>query len=482
MKKTFVALFVLSSLVISSAAFAADVDIFLSDSEISLFTGTSKTVDMIVRNNQPTSDVFSISMFPPMIGKVSVFPSPERITIESGANGTSKLSFNAFLDALESQTFFNITAKSISNQSVIASRLIQVTVKRTIPVFISAISVNKDSFKPGESATISTTVTNGGGLISDKYVLQTTLKRGNDVVKVFTDSVPRIDETSSKQMNNTYTFGLYETPGDYSIVSVLKNLDGKDVSSSTDIKLLTIKLAEVPSTVISEKSTQIGILNINTTIKVKNEGNVPAEGFYVTETVPILAKDIFEPKFAPNVTESKGTDIIYGWYVESLAPGQEFTVIYQFNLWKIWTAAILIGAAIFIAFKYVFTVAVSKRISHVDRFAKGKDVVVHIEVKNRSLNEVKDVIVRDGVPSFAEVVERFFTLKPTVKKTTTGTALIWKFDSLKPNEERVLTYTFKPRIDVVGSVRLPLASAMYNTPRHQTKTAYSNRIIVGKNR
>ncbi len=477
-----VTFFILSAIIFSNVAFAADVDLFLSEQEINLFTGTSKTVELTVKNNQGVRDTFSISVFPSAISKVTNFPSPERVTADSGANATSKISFTAFLDALESQIFFNVTVKSLNYPNVIASRLIQVSVKRTVPVFISGAKVDKVDFKPEETATISVTVTNGGGLTSDKYILETLLKKAGKVVKIFTNEVSSMLPTSSKQINITYSFGKYEEPGEYTVVSVLKDLAGKQVSTSEDLKRISIKLGEVPSTTISDKSTQLGILNIKVIVKVKNEGNVPANNFYISEAIPFVARDIFDPELKPDVVRSEGTSLAYSWFVQSLAPGKEVVIVYQFNLWKVWFVLILIGAAVVVAFRYVFKIGVVKRVGHVGPLTKGKEIFVHLEVKNRSIGEVKDVVVRDSVPSIGDVVERFYTLKPVVKKTNTGTALIWRLDSLKAGEERVLSYSFKPRADIFGTLRLPITSVMYSTTKHQTKTSYSNRVIAGGKR
>ena len=482
MKKIVVSFFILSTLMFSNAVFAADIDLFLSEQETTILTGTSKNVELIVRNNQGFRDTFSIIIFPPSINKVTNFPSPERVTADGGGNATANLSFTSFLDAVESEIFFNITVRSINTPSVINSRLIQVSVKRTVPVFISAASVEDVDVKPGETKIISITVTNGGGLTSDKYNLETTITKGGTIVKTFAQEVPSMPPAFAIQFNMSYTFDKYQSPGDYVIVSSLKDAAGRQVSTSEDVKKLSMKLGEVATTAITNKSTQLGFLNIEITVRVKNEGNVPANNFFITETIPIAFASLFSTEMTPDSTTRQGTSNVYNWFVLSLGPGEEFVVVYQFTLWKVWTAVILIGGALVVAFKFVFTVAVVKKVGSVGALRKGKEIIVHLEIKNRSINEVKDVVVRDGVPSFGEVSEKFHTIKPTVKRTTSGTALIWKFDTLRAGEERVLSYIFKPRIDVLGSAKLPLASVMFNTKRHQTKTSYSNRAFVGSSK
>ena len=101
-----------------------------------------------------------------------------------------------------------------------------------------------------------------------------------------------------------------------------------------------------------------------------------------------------------------------------------------------------------------------------------------LEVRNRTKHEIRDVEVRDFVPSIARVVERFDTLKPRVKSTGSGTELRWSFESLKARDERVLTYRIKPVVDVIGHLHLPNAHVKYSDRKKIKRMIASKRLAI----
>ncbi|HKZ45355.1 MAG TPA: hypothetical protein VJ343_01495, partial [archaeon] len=88
------------------------------------------------------------------------------------------------------------------------------------------------------------------------------------------------------------------------------------------------------------------------------------------------------------------------------------------------------------------------------------------------------VIIRDFVPSIARVVDRFDTVKPVVRRTGTGTEVLWKFDSLKPREERVLTYWIVPSVDVPGTLKLSKAYMKFVDRKRVKKVSASKSILL----
>jgi rRNA processing protein Gar1 len=81
--------------------------------------------------------------------------------------------------------------------------------------------------------------------------------------------------------------------------------------------------------------------------------------------------------------------------------------------------------------------------------------------------------VRDFVPAVATVVERFDTLRPTLRKVTGGTELIWTLDSLRSGEERVLNYRIRPVVDIIGTLKLPVAYVKYLDKKKEVNKAVS---------
>jgi hypothetical protein len=99
-------------------------------------------------------------------------------------------------------------------------------------------------------------------------------------------------------------------------------------------------------------------------------------------------------------------------------------------------------------------------------------------VRNKTSHEIRDVEVRDFIPSIARVVEKFDTLKPRIKSTEGGTELRWSFDSLKARDERVLTYKIRPVVDVVGNLNLPHAHVKYSDRKKVKRMLASKSLAV----
>jgi hypothetical protein len=91
---------------------------------------------------------------------------------------------------------------------------------------------------------------------------------------------------------------------------------------------------------------------------------------------------------------------------------------------------------------------------------------------------MRDVIVRDFVPSMLNVVEKFETVKPMIRRAPNGTELIWKFDLLKPFEERVIAYRVRPSTEVIGTMRLPNAHIKYLNKSQQRKVILSKAVVI----
>jgi len=87
---------------------------------------------------------------------------------------------------------------------------------------------------------------------------------------------------------------------------------------------------------------------------------------------------------------------------------------------------------------------------------------VHLRVKNGTGHAIEDVAVEDFVPGIAMLVRKFDSRKPDrIRNTEEGTEVTWEFDSMAPDEERIVTYILRPKIRVEGYVSLPEAIVEY---------------------
>lgn len=471
MKNSIVCIFVAFLLIISPALADDKVKLIPSSTDITSYNGETQTIDIIIQNKQDVQDTYSILVWPPYWTGVSVTPENYLVKIDSKSNTTVKLYFSIALNAEELISAFNITTKSIRDESITDSKIVYLRVMRKSPIYISDLKLSKYGVDPEEEFSMTTSVANTDEKPSEKLSVQTTIKKANMVVERL-DTTVIVPQKSTSPVQQTYSFKKYSEPGTYSVEAVLRDSKNRIVNSqSTTVTVNTQYKIE------HKKSVSYGILTQTTTITVKNEGNTPTTEFFVAESVPSFMRNVFYP--VGKVSEEKIVDRIqYFWLIPSLMPGEERVVQYSIDLKLLWFVSLVIIFFVAISFRYTFSPKLIKRHRHEGPITRDKEIVVSLDVRNKAMHEIRDVIVRDFVPSIVSVVDRFDTIRPKIRKTEGGTELIWRFESMKPREERVLTYRVKPIVEILGSLKLPKAHIKFLDRKRERKTVASKSVVV----
>lgn len=477
MKKAFYAIFLMAFILISPAIFADNrIDLSLDKPDIFVYSGESQTVEITVTNNQEKTGTFSIFVVPSFLSKIGAFPETagDGFVLAPKSSKTFKMFFSILPEAEETTipALFSVFATS-TDREVSANQTVRVSVLRTSPVYLSDLKANKYSFDPEETFEIKNVITNTAKGPSDNYRLQISLKRSGTLIKDFDDIISGIGGKTSDIITKSYTFERYAQPGFYQIDVSLKNSLGTLVS----VKSLDIKVNEFNKTT-TRTYNDFRLLSVDRTIIVTNVGNVPSS-VVLKEFVPAFAKDWVLAESEPTSVQNVGNSIAYEW-VRTVNPGEEISIKYQFNLWNVWFGLLAIVLVVYYAFKFVFTPGITKVVRVHGALTKGKEIIVTLEVRNRSLNEIKDITVTDVAPQLTQLVQQFDTLKPKLRKTAEGTEMSWKLDSLKATEERVINYRIKPTVDVLGSLELPSATMNYHDKRRVRKSAVSRPVTASK--
>jgi hypothetical protein len=189
-------------------------------------------------------------------------------------------------------------------------------------------------------------------------------------------------------------------------------------------------------------------------------------------------KIFFFPKTEPDLQETKENRIVYSWFISSLAPGEVRIVSYDVSTWNAVLIIIILLVVVAYTFKYVFAVSLVKRHSHRGPLTKDREITVMLEVRNRTRNVIRDVTVRDFVPAIATVIEKFDTLRPTLRKVAGGTEIVWTVPVLGPEDERVITYRIRPVVDITGTLKLPKAYARFIDNQKEVKKILSKSVFI----
>jgi hypothetical protein len=460
----------LSSFFSSPAAGDTGVGISFMQPEITINTSSIGFVDIVVSNNGDTSDTFNVVVWPPEQGGVTQNIDRYNLRIGPHSNETTRMYITVSNDADEQNKQFLVTVKSVTFDGVMASAYYVVGVMRTSSVYISELSTARNMIGPGECVNITSGITNTGTL-PVTYKLQTVIQRGPETVHKFEDRLVTIPGGSVKDVDESLCFGKYALAGEYMVTSTLRTSLNKFV----DRPSLRFNISTYHDLVYNKSVEYTPFAQIRT-VTVKNEGNAVERDFFVTETVSSLAARLFFPITNVDSTDYQGGNVVYGWKVSDLEPGRETTIRYEIRYVSIWITGVVIALIVILAFSYAYKPRLNKKVTVKGEVRKGSDVPVTLEVKNSTLYEIRNISITDNIPPLATLVEKFDTLPPQIKKTETGTELSWKIKTLRPLEERVLTYRIRPTVELAGVLRLPRAFLEYLDSKNVKKTESSGTV------
>lgn len=472
MKKTTLLFFLLSFIVFASIATAAGVEITTDMNELTISSGQMTSVFVTVKNTQSDADVFSITVWPNYWNGVSATPEQTKLNINPNQETSFRVYFNVPECIQEFSQVFKIGVSSAANSNVNDSKDVNIIIKSIGSVCVSEVFPEVSAYNPGDYVTITAKVTNIGQEYSEQLTVQTDVTFDNNVIKRF-DNTTIVAKQSIETVKNSFNIDKYAAPGTYYIESTLKDVYNRKINSEKATFFVNSKTDQP----IIKRTVTYGILSSNTIITVRNDNNVVLPDFYVMENMPNYEKPFFYPVTKSTEEKTVGNDVIYFWLVSGLKPGEERIVSYEFKVQNMIALAVILITGVFFIFLYVYKLELIKHYRHVGSGAE-KETIVSLDVRNGSRKEIKDVYVRDFVPSIARVVERFGTLKPTVRKSEGGTELIWKIDLLRPKEERVITYRIKPVLEMHGAMKLPHASASYYDKNKKRHLAMSKSLLV----
>jgi len=451
-----------------------NVELLPSTKEITVLSGEIGTIDLTIKNNLNKKDIFSISIFPSFWKGISAFPEKNVINIEAKSNSSFKIYFSTLLEAEKSIQIFSVSLISVTDPNISSTIDIQVRVQKKSPIIITDLMLSKSALDPEETLTINIEITNVANLASEPHALKTSIEKDGKLIKEFENLIPAVQAKSSKIISIDYAFGKYASPGKYSVNSVLQDSLNKTVDKiSTEFEINA--MFKLPAE-YTEKTRSIGIFSVSVKIRIKNEGNVPTPEFYIMESIPSFAKSFFKPEILPTFVNKTDNRIIYGWFFSSLDPNQEVIISYRVDLLPVSIAVIFIIIVVYILFSITLKPLIIKKHKYVK---VEKEISISLDLKNRCMSEIKDVIIKDFVPPLTQLVEKFDTLKPKTKKIRHGVELTWKFDSLKSREERVLTYRIRPAVEVIGTLKLPATTLTY-VDRKGVKRSVKSRILLIK--
>ena len=231
-----------------------------------------------------------------------------------------------------------------------------------------------------------------------------------------------------------------------------------------------ISYGGVDENVTVEKS----FLKTITHVKVVNNGN---GGHYHTYPFRIGGLKRLFFSSSDEMSLYRGT---YEWDI-FLEPKQDAELYIIVNYRPIFWAIIIVFAIVFCY--YIFrSPVVIKKSARVIRTLEGgiSDIKIILEVIHRGYRKVTDFEMIDLVPKIAELIpEQPYTIEPAsiTKSEHRGTLIKWKISKMDPKEHRIITYSIRSKLSILGGLKLPVTVAKFKA-EYRTKEITSNPVVI----
>ena len=292
----------------------------------------------------------------------------------------------------------------------------------------------------------------------------------------FSDYTVKVGPKTTKTINLRLAPPMDSNEGKYAIfikATDIKNIDNYAYNyAQVDI---IEKIRDEKREVTISESVNKSILIHNYKFNIENTGNVEYIDSY-TDYLSELEYFLFSSSNVYSVEEyGKDKKIIFEY---GLSPGERIDINYSINYTKIYLiiALILSGFGGFLYY-YLTRFKLEKSLS------KNKDTFsIKLKLTNKSKVEQNNVIVEDFIPMPLALIKNFGTAIPDqIISKRKGTRLVWKFDSLAPKEERLLSYEIKSKIHVIGKLNIPQASLVQTKSGKKISKIFSGKLnLTGK--
>jgi len=279
-----------------------------------------------------------------------------------------------------------------------------------------------------------------------------------------------------EEKTNQILIGLnkLQEPGLYTIT--VKLMIGNKTITQSQKEVEVIEYSEV-----SMQHTKVkGLFSYAEYIKLHNDGNYEA-----VKQVDIQ-KNFFQRIFTSSsekYTRIKENGVSYLSWSVPLKPQEsyELSVKTSYNILVILALLIIAGIVLYYIFRS--PILLYKRAKIVASTDEGiTEIRVKLHLKNRSGSEVRNVKVIDRHPKIVSLVEEENTigaLRPTkmLSADKVHSLLAWNLEALEPYEERLLTYTIRSKLNIVGNIHLHTAKARFHT-KSGDRTTNSNDVLL----
>jgi hypothetical protein len=278
-----------------------------------------------------------------------------------------------------------------------------------------------------------------------------------------------------KTINYRFDVDPLTEPSGYQLNIVLRGSDGKVISQFTD----DYEIIAYGRTV-RDYSASTKLFEKTQVLDVTNEANVLREiPVYLNVSwykLPFTSVDLE----AANYERASKRE-----FIVQLEPyeSSRFTVNQNYTLLP--ALLIIIIGSIVAYFVLRSPIVLKKQIIVTGHDDEGvNEMKVRVYVRNRTDKSFFNLRLIDKTPSIASVIppSGLGVMEPEkiIKTEKKGTIIKWDFDTLEAYEERIVTYSIKSRLKIVGNIGLPPVKIKFENAKGKSRTTQSEPGKIGQ--
>ncbi len=265
-----------------------------------------------------------------------------------------------------------------------------------------------------------------------------------------------------------------QLPGTYDLVLdlIYKNKTISTVNKYYDVIAF--------SKIVRDSQESKHFLRKSSVATLTNVGNVEK---HVKTDIPITwYKSLF---VSVDIEADNFEELSRGSWELILGPNESAVITVTENYWSLFLLIIILVLLFIGYFQFRSPIVLKKQIIVTGKDTEGvSEMKVRVFIRNRTAKSFFNVRVLDRVPNIAEVVPStgLGVVEPSqiVRNERKGTLVKWDFDTLEAYEERIVTYTVRVRLKIIGTLGLPSVRIKFENVKGRQLTAESGRAIIGK--
>ncbi|MBI4983512.1 hypothetical protein HZC32_02610 [Candidatus Woesearchaeota archaeon] len=413
------------------------------------------------------------------LGQWNVEPYPLQdkvVTIASGKSYSTKIAVNPLKEFSPGIYFISLTVEGDLGDRYEQKLKIYLSPAEQV-VYSPSIKLQVDmpnKIDPQEVVSIKLWLENRNPLNLSNLKVKLVSSEMPEFNKAVVIDLPPLDK---KEIEFAVTPNLYQQPKEYVLKFVFERYGEDFKTVEHPVEIVTL----LPSFSVLEVHEESSYLKIFRKFTLKNEGNV-----LNTQKVRVPATFL-----EGLLTQGEAKAEIEAWqcYITwevTLGPGNT-TLVYSVTNYRMLVYLGIILILIIGFYLYVRSpISVKKTAVVTKRDDRGalSEVKVMVEVKNHSKLPVKDVTIIDLIPVYASLEHIAKESEEAIRPHRTshvkeGTKVHWSLADLDPGEQRLMTYKVRAKLNILGRLSLPRATAEFTRRNGRMGKAYSGVFRLG---